>query len=180
MFTYQLNNDTYMKLLDMNDALPLFNLIKRSKNLNQWLPWVEGTKDITDTQQFIRFAMKQYADNNGFQSSICYKGKIAGLIGFHQINWSNRSTSIGYWLGEEFEGLGLMTESCNAMIHVAFRDLLLNRVEIRVAVKNYKSQAIPQRLGFTKEGCIRQYEWLHDHYSDVYVYSLLAEEWMGR
>ncbi|MGJ9382149.1 GNAT family N-acetyltransferase [Salipaludibacillus sp. CF4.18] len=180
MFTYRINNEAYMKLLDMNDALPLFNLIKRSKNLHQWLPWVEGTKEVTDTQQFIRIAMKQYADNNGFQASIWYRGQIAGLIGFHQINWNNRATSIGYWLGEEFEGLGLMTQAGNAMIQYAFRDLHLNRIEIRAAVQNYKSQAIPQRLGFTKEGCIRQFEWLHDHYSDAFVYSLLAEEWATR
>lgn len=180
MFTHDINDQASMKLLDMSDALPLFNLIKRSHNLRRWLPWVDATKEITDTQQFIRFAMKQYADNNGFQASIWYQGQIAGMIGFHQIDWNNRATSIGYWLGEEFEGLGLMTESCHALINYAFSDLHLNRVEIRAAVKNKRSQAIPNRLGFTREGCIRQSEWLHDHYSDSYVYGMTAEEWTAK
>ena len=100
-----------------------------------------------------------------------------GVIGFHKIDWNNKSTSIGYWLGEDYVGNGLMTKSVKAFVDYALIDLGLNRVEIRAAVENKKSRAIPERLGFTHEGTIRQSEWLYDHYVDHEVYGMLASDW---
>ena len=68
----------------------------------------------------------------------------------------------------------MMTDACRALIDTLFSEYDLNRIEIRAAVQNVKSQAIPERLGFTKEGCLRQCEWLH------FVYGLLKEEYEAR
>ena len=121
--------------------------------------------------------MKQFSDNNGFQAGIWYDGSLAGVIGFHKIDWNNKSTSIGYWLGNDYVGLGLMTKSVEAFVDYALKELQLNRVEIRAAVENVKSRAIPERLGFQEEGLIRQAEWLYDHYVDHVVYGMLASDW---
>ncbi|MCL6516796.1 MAG: GNAT family N-acetyltransferase [Alicyclobacillus sp.] len=42
--------------------------------------------------------------------------------------WNNRRTSIGYWLGEQFQGRGIMTTACRTMIDIAFHEYKLNRV----------------------------------------------------
>ena len=70
-----------------------------------------------------------------------------------------------------------MTRACAAMVSYAFREWPLNRVQIRCATGNVRSCAIPQRLGFTREGVIRQSEWLYDHFVDLVLYSMLASEW---
>jgi ribosomal-protein-serine acetyltransferase len=70
-----------------------------------------------------------------------------------------------------------MTKSCKAFIDYALGELNLNRVEIRCAEGNLKSRAIPKRLGFAKEGIIREAEWLYDHYVNHVVYGILAREW---
>jgi ribosomal-protein-serine acetyltransferase len=70
-----------------------------------------------------------------------------------------------------------MTKACKAFVNYAIRDLKLNRVEIRVAIENTKSRAIPERLGFVQEGRIRKAEWIYDHYLDQYIYGMLAEDW---
>ncbi len=165
-------------MLDLQDAMQLFTLLDQSKeSLKEWLPFIDSNKSVADTEAFIKSTMKQFSDNNGFQAGIWSDDKIAGVIGFHQINWNNKSTSIGYWLGKGFEGKGLMTKSVNAFVNHAFTELNLNRVEIRAAVENKKSRAIPERLNFTEEGQIRQSEWLYDHYVDHIVYGMLAEDW---
>ena len=84
---------------------------------------------------------------------------------------------IGYWLGEEFQGKGIMTAASRILIHYAFDEFQLNRVEIRCAVGNTRSRAIPERLGFIQEGMIGDGEWLYDHYVDLIVYRMLAREW---
>ena len=94
------------------------------------------------------------------------------------MNLANRSTNIGYWLGERYRGSGVMMKSCQAFVEYAFRKLNINRVEIRCAEKNLRSRAIPERLGFVNEGMIREAEWLYDHYVDHVVYGVLAREWL--
>lgn len=181
MFTYQLDEKTYLKMLDLRDSELLFDLTVESKDsLREWLPFIDYTKTILDTQSFIQSTMKQFSENNGVQAGIWYDGQLAGVIGFHQINWNNKSTSIGYWLGNDYVGLGLMTKSVKAFVDYALNDLKLNRVEIRTAVENKKSRAIPERLGFTEEGCIRQAEWLYDYYVDHIVYGMLKKDWIEK
>ncbi len=70
-----------------------------------------------------------------------------------------------------------MTGACRAMLEYAFRKLQLNRVTILCASGNLRSRAIPERLGFTREGVIREGEWLYDRFVDLIMYSMLAREW---
>lgn len=181
MFTHQIDEDTVIRLLEIRDADRLFTVTDISKDsLREWLPWVDYTTSVEDSKSFIAGTMQKFARNDGFEAGIWYKGELAGVVGLHGINWSNKSTSIGYWLGRGFEGKGLMTKACEAVIAYCFTELQLNRVEIRTATENYKSMAIPQRLGFTKEGCLKQAEWLSDKFVDHYVFGLVKEDWQNR
>lgn len=176
MFYFKLNDDSELRLLEPGHAENLFFLTDNSRiHLREWLPWVDFTKEVSDSRQFIESTLKQFGDNNGFQAGIWLKGELAGVIGLHGINWSNKSTSIGYWLGEGFQGKGLMTTACRAVIGYCFNELGLKRIEIRAATENHKSQAIPERLGFQKEGCTRASEFLYDRYVDHYVFGLIKE-----
>jgi ribosomal-protein-serine acetyltransferase len=102
---------------------------------------------------------------------------MVGGIGFHSLNWSAQKVEIGYWLAASMQGKGLMTKATVALITYAFQELMLNKVEIHCATGNMRSRAIPERLGFTQEGVIREAEWLYDHYVDLVVYGMLAREW---
>lgn len=178
MFKHIIDKDIELRLLDNNHVEEMFKSTDSCRNhLRKWLPWVDGTKTSEDTKNFIEMTKKQFASGNGFQAGIWYKGEFSGVIGYHGIDWSNKSVSIGYWLDERYVGKGIMTKACRAFVDYAFNDLKLHRVEIRCAENNYKSRAIPERLGFTKEGLIRQSEWLYDHYVNHFVYGMLASEW---
>lgn len=178
MFRYNINEHTYLKMLDLSDVDELFALTDRSRDtLREWLPFVDNVTSVKDTEHFVRNAMQQYVDNNGIQAGIYYEGKLAGVIGYHQVNWQHKWTSIGYWLGNDFVGKGLVTNSMKAFIDFAFDYLKLHRIEVRVAVGNIRSRTIPKVLGFNEEGRLRDAEWLYDHYVDQVVYGLTATEW---
>ncbi|WP_143521686.1 GNAT family N-acetyltransferase, partial [Pseudomonas sp. 2995-3] len=72
--------------------------------LREWLPWVDYTNSVEDSKDFIKGALKQFSNNNGFQAGIWYQDQLAGVVGLHGINWANESTSIGYWLGDRYQG----------------------------------------------------------------------------
>jgi hypothetical protein len=67
-----------------------------------------------------------------------------------------------------------------ALVDHAFGVWKLNRVEIRAGVENKRSRAIPERLGFTQEGVLRQAERVGDRFVDHVMYSILADEWKAR
>lgn len=180
MFTHRIDDDTYLKLLDVEDAQEMFALTDASRDyLREWLPWVDHTKSMADSRVFIEGTKKQFAAGNGFQVGIFYQNELAGVAGFHAVDWNHQNAEIGYWLGEGFQGYGLMTKTCRALIDHAFRKWELNRVQIRCAVGNTRSCAIPERLGFTKEGCIRKVEKLKGgHFASHNVYGILKSEWL--
>jgi ribosomal-protein-serine acetyltransferase len=83
-------------------------------------------------------------------------------------------------LGEEYQGHGIVTKACRTLVDYAFYEYKLNRIQIRCATGNKKSCAIIERLGFNREGTNRQAEFLYDHYVDLNVYSMTADEWKVR
>jgi ribosomal-protein-serine acetyltransferase len=178
MFSYRVDKEISLKLLEKKDAKEVFPVVNKNREyLRKWLPWVDETKSVEDYYPVIDMWLKQFVENNGFQVGIYYKESYVGMIGFHGVDNRNKQTSIGYWLAEGYQGKGIMTRCCQVLLKHAFETLQLNRVEIRCAEGNKKSRAIPERLGFTQEGIIRDGELLYDHYVNSVVYSMLAREW---
>ncbi len=181
MLTLAIDADITLRMLEIEDADALFRLIDENRrHLREWLPWVDSNATIEDTRMFILSAHEQHTGNLGFQTGVWFRGQIAGVIGFHRIDWQNRNVEIGYWLGAEFQGHGIVTKACRRLVDYAFDEYRLNRVQIRCATENRKSCAIIERLGFNREGLNRQAEYLYDHYVDLYVYGMTAEEWRSR
>lgn len=178
MFKHIIDNDIELRLVDIHHSEEMFKSIDSNReHLRKYLPWVDSTKSVDDTRGFIESSKRQYAANNGFDASIWYKGEFAGVIGFHSINRSIKEISIGYWLDEKYVGKGIMTKACRQFVDYAFNTFGLNRVEIRCAEDNLKSRAIPEKLGFTKEGIIRDGELLNYGYVNCVVYGVLKREW---
>jgi ribosomal-protein-serine acetyltransferase len=177
-FQHNVDSSTVLSLVELEDAEEIFALVDTSRNyLRKWLPWVDFNTTSEDTKMFIYSARQQYADNKGFHCCIRHKTRVAGVIGFHRLDWTNKTTELAYWLGKQYQGQGLMTKCCKFLTDYAFNHLKLNRVEIRVSSANFKSCAIPERLGFIKEGTLRDVEWVNDRFVDNVVYSMLFKDW---
>ena len=177
MFRRKINPEAELRMLEPRNADELFALIDANRaRLRQWLPWVDNTRKVEDSRLFIMQGLERFEQNGCLDAGIWYKSRLAGVIGL--MVHSDGKSDIGYWLGEEFEGKGLVTIACRALLRHVFEDLELNRVEIKVATGNTRSHSIPRRLGFTHEGVLRQDGWLYDHYVDHDVFSLLRSEWL--
>ena len=147
--------------------------------LSPWLPWVDADYSANVTRKFIQVAQQQFAEQKGLQAAIFVDNRLAGGIGFNNIDVNNSSAEIGYWLNTRFVGKGSMTRCCAALIEFGFEEFGLNRIVIRCATENTRSQAIPLRLGFTEEGVQREAEKLNGKFVDLRVFSLLAAERSG-
>ncbi|GCF06676.1 GNAT family N-acetyltransferase [Dictyobacter arantiisoli] len=180
-FYLRIDDDIELKLPDERDATALFQLIDTNRAyLRQWLPWVDYTKAEEDERAFIRICNSQFQDNQNITCAIWYRNQIVGSIAYHLFDWANRKVEIGYWIAEPYQGKGIMTKSCQALIAYAFDELKLNKVEIRAAIDNHRSAAIPQRLGFVQEGVIREAERLNNRYIGLRLFGLLEREWRAQ
>jgi ribosomal-protein-serine acetyltransferase len=167
-----------LELLDEKHAEGLLQLVKRNKVLlAQWLPWVGKMSTIKDFENFILHAQKRCSEGLDLPYVIMVDRTLAGRIGLYEIDHTNKFASIGYWLAEEFQGSGVVTRSCKEIITYGFTTLHLNRIEIKCGTENYKSQAIAERLHFTKEGVLREAEFINGKFIDLYLYSMLRHEW---
>lgn len=101
------------------------------------------------------------------------------MVGFNTIDKVNGIGRIGYWLGEEYTGKGVMTKAVRELIHLGFKHWPLQKIEIHCAVNNMKSRAIPERLGFTNEGTLRRTVKVNDHFQDHVIYGILKEEYLS-
>jgi ribosomal-protein-serine acetyltransferase len=159
VFNHKLTGNTELRLLEERHAMELTNLTDRNReHLRAWLPWVDASHTLEDRKNFIRGALQQFAQNKGFVAGIWHEGRLTGVIGYDPIDWENRTVEVGYWFDEEHQGQGLVTAACRAFVDHAFGELGLNRVVISCATENKKSCAIPERLGFRREGVQRQAE----------------------
>jgi ribosomal-protein-serine acetyltransferase len=161
------------------DVEDLTELIDRNRSyLREWLPWLDNSTSVMDSARFIGRSIEQAKDDNGLTLGILFNGKLVGVIGQHYVDSLNRRTEIGYWLDATHQGRGIVTRAVARLTDYAFRAQDCNRVILQCAAENTKSRAVAERLGFVKEGTLREAEWLYDHYVDLVVYSMLKRTWV--
>src|SRR5512146_3581454 len=170
MFRRVLGEGVELVSLEERHAEEMFRLIDRNReHLGPWMPWLDSTLTAEDSREFIRRSRAQQAKGEALVAGIFVGGRLAGVTSFVRIDAANRSAMIGYWIGEEHQGKGLMTRACVALVEYGFGDLGLNRIVIEAATDNRRSQAVPRRLGFTLEGVERQAEWVNDRFVDLAI-----------
>lgn len=169
--------DLTLRPLATTDVPALYRLTAASRErLRTWLPWVEGTTSPGDTAAFVQRAIGQADAGTGLHLGLHERGVLAGVIGCRRQD-PPQSLDVGYWLGEGFEGRGLMTAGCRALVTHAFAALGLHRVQIRAATGNARSRAIPERLGFRLEGVLAEAEHIASGWVDHCVYGMVVGEW---
>jgi ribosomal-protein-serine acetyltransferase len=181
MFHLDIQPDLELRLLTEAHSQILHDLIGRNRvYLRAWLSWADSTRTLEDTRRMIRFGLRQHARGSGMNAGVWYLNRLVGVVSYNYIDRVRGITEIGYWLDEAHQGYGIMTAACRAMTTYAFDRLGLQRVEIRCAVHNLRSRAIPDRLRFVEEGIAPQLDWTADHYVESIVYSMSAADWQAQ
>lgn len=178
MFYKRVNDRVELRSLQLDDAEELFALTDANRNyLRVWLPWLDAITQVRDTEKFIESRLDLHSKDLALSVTIFEQDLIIGMIGYNHIDRLNRIGYIGYWLAENYQGKGIMTTSCQSIIDYGFTTLNLNGQVIYCATENKASRAIPERLGFSHEGTIRDAEWLYDRFFNHEIYALLYQNW---
>lgn len=177
----KIDQETSLTLVEPQHAPEFLSLIDRSRSyLGEWLGWLDLAKTVADLQSFIDTCTNEFAEKRGLSTGIWHQDKIVGMTHLKEVDHTNKKAMIGYWVGEEYRGNGFAKRASRTLIDFAFHEWGLNRIEIRCATGNIASQTIPAKLGFQKEGVLRDNEWLHGHFVDHVVYGLVKKDWVTK
>lgn len=91
MFTLRVDDEIELQLLEKHHKEELYQLINQNRNhLRRWLPWVDGTKSADVYNEICPMWLKKFAEGDGFESGIRYKGKLVGMVGIHPVSWGRK------------------------------------------------------------------------------------------
>ena len=163
---------------ELDDAEIYLKLVADNHDrLSEWLSAPMPPTTVEERRKAQAADLARGDDGKGHWWLIEADGDLAGTIAFHNIQETNRSALVGYWLADGFTGKGIMTDSLRAIIDWAFSELKLIRVEIHCAISNRASCAIPERLGIQRESIRRQSEIKKGVVLDMASYAALADNW---
>lgn len=167
----------FLKTREQGDAEELFSLVDKNRGyLRPWLLWVDATVSVEDSRKYIDDCLMHLAQETKIDFGIWHEHSLVGSVGMFDVHAKNKSAEIGYWLGKEYVGEGLMAKCVERLIDYGFNQMALNRLRIRCATGNFSSARIPKRLGFVYEGTHRQALFLYDKFFDEEVYGLLCTD----
>lgn len=158
-------------LLEVNSNEEVTALLPyaRWESIADGVAWLERMEAIQDTGLALQFVV--VSKSSGLAIGTCL------LFRFEQ---GSARAELGYALGRAYWGRGLMHEALEALIGSAFAGMGLRRLEAEVDPRNRSSARLLRRLGFTREGLLRQRWVTKGEVKDVEMYGLLRDEWPRR
>lgn len=178
MFVLTLADDLQLDLLEERDAEELYALVDANReHLQRYLPWAR-IATLESERAFLRSSLERFARGAGFDAGVRVDGVLAGALGVFNVRADVRRAELGYWLGEGFQGKGVMTRAVGGLARVLFQTRGFNRLEIRCQSGNAPSRGVAERLGFRLEGTLRAVHPASDGLvADLEIFGLMRSEW---
>ncbi|MFT4011446.1 MAG: GNAT family protein [Nocardioidaceae bacterium] len=159
------------------DKDALFALQSNVYVLRYWdsPPW----SDPARADHFIAACQELADEGSGARLAVdrIFDGEFVGWCSLTSWNPGYRSASMGYCYDEIAWGQGYATEAARAVLEWAFGTLDLNRVQAETDTRNAASARVLEKLGFVREGTLREDCIVNGEVSDSWVYGLLRRDW---
>ncbi|OMI89285.1 GNAT family N-acetyltransferase [Streptomyces sp. M1013] len=159
------------------DADFLYALHSNTHVMRYWdsPPWTERAR----AERFLAMCRTMADEGTGVRVAVerASDGALVGWCCLVEWNPDYRSASLGYCLDEAMWGRGYATEAAHALLTWAFGTLDLNRVQAEADTRNAASARVLEKIGFVREGTLREDCVVGGEVSDSWVYGLLRREW---
>lgn len=155
--------------------------LHRDDEATRFLP-TPTWKDSADAERWDARISQRLAEGNTIQFTIFDKadGATVGVCLLFKYDEESRRAELGYAIARPYWGGGYAREATEALLDYGFGTLGLRRVEAEIDPRNTASEGLLLRLGFTREGLLRERWDGRRGISDSGLYGLLAREWAAR
>jgi len=181
MIQQELQPGIVIKLIEKRHAQSFLNFIDKSRShFSEWIPFVSKTTNIDLTEKKIDLFLDMYKNGTGYFWCIWKDNNIIGLILIKDVDNQVRSAEIGYMIDKEFEGKGLIKESCTLMIKFIFNVLELNKIVLCCDDKNERSIMIAKKFGFSIEGILKDCIVINNKLRNTIHWALFKSEYYAK
>ncbi|WP_178024107.1 GNAT family N-acetyltransferase [uncultured Paenibacillus sp.] len=168
-----------LKMIDDADTDQVLAFAVRNKSyLEEWEP--RRTEDYYTypvQQDILRDEAAKIQEGSLRKFWLFRDGRIIGSVALSNIvRGVFQSCHLGYKIDQQEQGKGLMTEAVEAVVHHAFHELHLHRIEANIMPRNQASLHVVQKLGFQNEGISRKYLKINGKWEDHIHMVILNEE----
>ncbi len=170
-----------LRRFNRRDAEALWRAVDDSlPELNQWMPWAHLNYARDEAAAYIRDSNQSWKEGRAYDFAIrtaADPDRHVGNVSIWQVSRLGRVAEIGYWIRTSDTSTGAATEVTRRMIDVGFAELSMHKINLRIAAGNRASERVAEKLGFTREGVLREELYIRDRWVDHSLYSLLEHEW---
>ncbi|HZJ03818.1 MAG TPA: GNAT family protein [Thermoleophilia bacterium] len=168
----------YLRPLEREEVLASLDFFRAEPEVSANLTWVLPLNNVESQERWLR-EMRESDRTYVFAIIQAAGGKHAGNIGLHDIDPKDRDAELGVFLFPEFRGIGLGQSAIRRLLLWGFQVRNLHRIRLRVRVYNQPARGLYRKLGFTREGVLREAYFLNGRFWDVEIWGMLEQEWRG-
>ncbi len=132
-------------------------------------------KSVKEEREWLEKNAEKREKNQEYNYAILYDDKLVGAVGIAMDTRRPHIGEIGYFLDEKYWEKGITTEAVKQAEKIAFEELELVRIEIRMEPENRASERIAIRCGYTKEGSVRKAYKRDGEYRDCLLYAKVED-----
>ena len=178
MFKLEIDDTLHLELTHPSHAQDAFCLTDKNRELfKTWLLWLDGVQSVEDTKTFINRTLERYAKQNYINCMVFHNNTLVGNVELSiKKGYGIKKGELGYWLGAESHGKGIMQKATAKMLEIGFEQYDLDKIMLKCAVKNERSCNVAQKLGMSHEGRQRDEIVVNGVVMDVDIYAILKRE----
>ena len=160
------------------DAAAMYRNWASDPEVTKFLSW-PTYKTVDTAHEILNIWVPQYADDTFYQWAIELKDICEVIGSISVVNFDDRvdMVEIGFCIGKNWWGQGIMTEAFRAVIDFLFEEVGVQRIEAGHDPNNPASGAVQRKCGLTYEGTLRRSIRSNQGITDKAVYAILKEEW---
>jgi [ribosomal protein S5]-alanine N-acetyltransferase len=134
---------------------------------------------IEEAKKLIDMFQKNFYEKRSMRWGIVLKenNKFIGTLGLNGLQLKNKKAEIGYEIHPSYWRKGYTSEAIKEVLRYSYLELELNRIGAVVYVENEASSNLLEKLGFKKEGVLRDYLFQNNSFHTTSMFSLLKREW---
>ncbi len=161
-------------MADVNDMYSYASLDVVCKYL-LWAPHY----NVEATRGYLEMVERSYRRGELADWAIEKDGKMIGTAGFASVDLENNSVEIGYVLNPDYWGNGYAREALGTVTRIAFEELGVHRIQLRIMEGNTPSENVALACGYRKEGTLRDLLLVKNEYRTIHFYSLVSSEYFA-
>jgi RimJ/RimL family protein N-acetyltransferase len=150
-------------------------IVESKEELSPWMQWCHPDYSMSEARQWVESRSDAWEQGKEFSFLIVdpRSKEIVGGCGLDHVHETHRFANLGFWVRTSRTRQGAATEATELLSEFGFSALNLARIEIVVAVGNFASQRVAEKVGAFREGLLRNRLIHRGAARDAYLFSLL-------